>query len=242
MKNREQAKLALITAGARRLGRHLALGLAKAGFNIALHFNRSEEEASAAVAEIRQLGRQAEAFSMDLCQGNAGAELIELVNKQMGKPDLLVNNASIWKPKNFLDSTEEVLEENLAIHLKAPYFLSQALASSKGGGHIVNILDAAVQSNKTKFFPYLLAKKSLLNLTEMLAIELAPTFRVNAIAPGCTLPPEGVAKEVWTDNFTANPLQHQLSPPEILRALLFLEDSPHLTGQCIHMDGGTGKL
>lgn len=233
-----EPKVALITAGARRLGKEACLKLASLGYDIALHFKSSQEEAEETAALIRQTGRNCHLFPADLFKISDTEALIANVLEKMPGLSVLVNNASIWIPSDFQDSSARDLMENISIHLIAPYLLSRDFSKECAQGQIVNIIDANVGKDSTHFFPYLLSKKSLLNLTSMLAVELAPKFRVNAIAPGGFLPPEGAAAERSTDPLEHNLLKRRGQISDYTGALEYLLKSPHITGQCLYVAAG----
>lgn len=229
---------ALVTAGAKRVGRSLALRLAECGFDIALHYKESKLEAESTAKEIGEIGRQCTLFNADLCVSN---ELENLIPSALAKfPGLciLINNASIWKPGKLIDSTIEDFNSNIKIHLEAPYILTRDFARHAKHGHVVNIIDSNVTKNQTAHFAYLLSKKALHDFTLLAAGELAPQIRVNAIAPGAVLTPENERKEKYEDKFSNNPLQLAGSPDDVATALEFLIKSSHITGQCIFVSGG----
>jgi len=218
-------KTALITGGAKRLGRHIALALAANGWDVVAHYNSTQPD-----AELKKATKTC--VQADLMNANELSKLFE-----HGKIDLLINSASIYEKIAFAESAESDFERNFALHVKAPYFLSQKF-SQQGGSHIINIIDAFVVNNKTKFFPYLLSKKSLLELSHMLAVELAPKVRVNAILPGVmrefnsNLDPDFLAQRK-----KLLPQGDFASANEVVQAINFLADS-NLTGQEIYVDSG----
>ena len=218
-------KTALVTGSAKRLGREIALELASEGWEVIAHHNTTLPDA--------ELRKHAKAIvQADLSDVSQIAKLFS-----HGKIDLLINNASIYERKSFSASSEKDFDDNINIHLKAPYFLSQKFAS-QGGSHIINIVDAFTRKNKTAFFPYLLSKKALLDLSRMLAAELAPQVRVNAILPGVireftsNLDPEFLAKRK-----AMLPQGDFASKADIINAIRSLLES-NLTGQEIYVDAG----
>lgn len=229
---------ALITGAGRRLGRALALRLAEKGFDIAVHHNQSTAEADECAAKVQSLGRRSCVFQANLLRRDEVEDLIEQVYNWMPSLSLLVNNASIWKPSSFIESSADGVLESVGIHLVAPYLLTRDFARHVEHGQVINIIDTAISKNKTDFFPYLLSKKGLHDLTMMCALELAPRIRVNALAPGIVLPAEGPAGDVYSKTFDTNPLQHAASPLDVIAAMEYLIDSPHVTGQCMFISGG----
>lgn len=237
MKN-DEPQVALVTAGARRLGKEACLKLASLGYDIALHFKSSQKEAEETAGLIRKMGRRCQLFPADLFKTSDTETLISSVLKEMKELSVLVNNASIWIPSDFQESSAQDLQENMLIHVVAPYLLSRDFSKKCKQGQIINIIDANVGKDSTHFFPYLLSKKSLFNLTAMLAVELAPNFRVNAIAPGGFLPPEGAAAKKSTDPLEHNLLRRKGQISDYTGALEYLLRSPHVTGQCLYVAAG----
>jgi NAD(P)-dependent dehydrogenase (short-subunit alcohol dehydrogenase family) len=224
-------KTALVTGSAKRLGRKIAIDLASDGWNVIIHYHKTKPDA--ALKKITNI----EPVKADLLDFNQLPKLF-----QHGKVDLLINSASIYEKKKFLNSTEKDFDDNFDIHVKAAYFLSQYFAKQTKKGHIINMVDAFTVSNKSVYFPYLLSKKALLDLSRMLAVELAPNIRVNSIMPG-------VMKE-FTDNLNPAfvksrkknlPQGDFASAEDVSRAIKFLNDSS-LTGQEIYVDSGEHLL
>lgn len=236
--NGAEPRVALVTAGARRLGKAACLKLASLGYDIALHFNSSQKDAEETANLIKETGRECQLFQADLLQTSATESLIAKVLQQMNGLSVLVNNASTWVPSSFQESSAQELLDNIGIHLTAPYLLSRDFSKQCKHGQIINIIDANVGKDATHFFPYLLSKKSLYNLTMMLAVELAPNFRINAIAPGGFLPPEGAAASKSTDPLEYNLLRRKGQISDYTDALEYLLQSPHITGQCLYVAAG----
>ena len=230
-----EQRAALVTAGARRVGRVLALKLAAAGYDIALHYFNSEVDAKNTACEVQELGRRCELIQADLLDKTALSGMIKEALEKLPGLCVLVNNASIWKAGRFMQSSSEELHENLGIHLLAPYILTRDLARYARKGVVVNILDSNISRQHSDKFAYLLSKKSLYDFTLMAAAELAPDVRVNAIAPGLVLSPDGQEQETQP---LKNPLHRQGTPEDVAEALLFLVQSKHVTGQCIYLSGG----
>lgn len=232
---------AIVTGGARRLGRAIALMLAQDGFDIALHYNSSREDAITCSQQIQTMNRRCRIFQADLSDGNAADPLLEEIIAWMPDVSLLVNSASVWYPSSFLDSTINDVQKNFALHVVAPYMLMRGLAKTSLNAQVINIIDTAVSKNRTDFFPYLLSKKCLYELTTMCAAELAPRIRVNAIAPGTVLPPEGEAA-AFISRTPPVPLEQNADVSAVLSGVRYLMDSPHVTGQCLFIDGGEHLL
>jgi len=235
-------KAALITGAAQRIGAALALCLAREGYDIALHYFRSEAAARRTARAIEGLGRRCKLYRGDLRGEAAAKKLVTKAFADFPGCELLVNNASSFKPADFLATDAKLFDENMDLHVKAPFFLSQCFALRCKRGLIVNLVDAKVRQNKSLHFAYLLSKKSLLDLTRMSALALAPGIRVNAIAPGAVLPPEGKGRAYLQRLIEKVPLKKQGSLEDLASALLFLIRNEYITGQCLHLDGGSHLL
>lgn len=231
---------ALITGGGIRLGRALALHLAQQGYDIALHYNHSREQAQATAAEIRQMGADCEVFSCDFSQQTNFMPLAESVKERFPAWQVLVNNASVYEAGTLMETNHAQLLQQFQVNLFAPYLLTQAFAQQAQQGHIINILDNKIAFQQYQYSAYLLSKKSLAETTRLAALELAPHFRVNGIAPGVTLPAETRSEEYVKWRVQGIPLQRQGTPAQIASALQFLLDNPFVTGQIITVDGGEG--
>ncbi len=234
-------KAALVTGASKRLGRAMALALAKEGWDIAIHYHHSREEAETLVADIQKSGRRAFAFQADLSQEAATAALIPAINKTMGPITALVNNASLFKMDLAKTATRESWNQHLETNLRAPFVLSQYFAEQLPEGqtgNIVNMLDQRVWKLTPYFVSYTVAKSGLWTLTRTLALSYAPKIRVNAIGPGPTLPSPRQSEEQFQNQFKSMPLGRGTTPEEIADCLLFLLNAPAVTGQMIALDGG----
>ena len=227
---------ALITGGAKRIGEALCLELAEQGYHIALHYHASQKEAHHLATRIRKKNVSCQIYASDLTKEKNFLQLIQKIHKASPDLNLLVNNASVFRQANFLEETLNNFDQHFSIHLKTPFFLSQQFAKICRRGHIINILDTSIVRYKTDYFAYLLSKKSLLDLTKMAAVALAPHIRVNGIAPGSILPPTGQHKKYPLGQNT--PLKYPGSLLHIQQALRFLLTDNYVTGQIIFVDGG----
>lgn len=231
-------KAALVTGGARRVGKALALRLAQRGYDIALHFNSSSSDAQETKNEIEKKGRHCHLFQTNLMEDEALEHLLPSVIERLPGLNLLVNNASIWKEGNFLNSTKEELDEYLRIHVEVPYLLTRDFAKLARKGLVINVIDSNIVKHSSRYFAYLLSKKALYDFTLLAASELAPEIRVNAIAPGAVQAPEDERKEEYESKFSQNPLNRPGSADDVADALEFLINSEHISGQCIFVSGG----
>jgi len=231
-------KTALITGCAKRIGKEIALSLAKQGYNIALHYHTSFRKAEKLAKEIRKLKVACETFSCDLTDPEEAVHLIKDIRKNFGDISILINNASIFNNDSIKHANLKQIQEHLNIHLISPYVLTSEFNKHFKSGHIINILDRQITTTKTKFTSYLLSKKALKDLTELAAIELAPHIRVNAIAPGLILPPENETKNHLLSRVKNVPLKSIGNPKQIALTVSFLESNHYVTGQIIYVDGG----
>ena len=237
----EAQKAAFVTGGAKRLGRAIALRLAQEGYDIALHYHRSEVEANALAEEIRSLGQQAVLLCQDLRELSALSGLMETAFSHMPHLKVLVNNASTFRRIGFAEMTNESLLEDMAVNYHTPMLLTQAFARevavhNTGHANVIHMLDTAIEGNYGAYFAYLLAKKGLRDFTFMAAKELAPTVRVNAICPGFILPSEGEDGENYDPKGKA-PLG-KAETEDITDAVMQLVIARYLTGQLLYVDAG----
>jgi NAD(P)-dependent dehydrogenase (short-subunit alcohol dehydrogenase family) len=234
-------RAALVTGGARRLGRAIALGLAEAGFDIALHYAGSAEAAAETAAAIRALGRRAVTLRADLAVEAEAARLLPEAVAALGPLGVLVNNASTFERDEWADATRESWDRHLEPNLRAPFLLAQGFARAlpEGAeGLVLNMLDQRVWSLTPHFTSYTVSKAALWTLTRTLALALAPRIRVNGIGPGPALPSPRQSEEQFRRQCQSVPLRHGTSPEEIARAALAILALPSMTGQMIALDGG----
>jgi NAD(P)-dependent dehydrogenase (short-subunit alcohol dehydrogenase family) len=234
-------RAALVTGGARRLGRATALALAGAGFDVAVHFATSRAEAEATVAEIVALGRRAVALPGDLAIEAEVATLLPAATAALGPVGVLVNNASVFERDEALDATRESWDRHMEPNLRAPFVLTQGFARAlpeTATGVVINLLDQRVWSPTPHFTSYSLSKAGLWWLTQSLALALAPRIRVNAIGPGPAMPSPRQSQAQFDLQCASVPLGHGTSAEEVGRAALAILALPAMTGQMIALDGG----
>lgn len=232
---------ALVTGGARRIGRALVLALADAGFAVAVHHHRSSVEVEALIAEIARVGGRAVALSADLADEAAVQNLLPEAAAALGPIGVLVNNASVFENDTVATVSRQGWDAHMAINLRAPFVLSQhfaALLPPDAGGVVINLLDERVWNLTPYFVSYTLTKTALWTLTQTMALALAPRIRVNGIGPGPTLPSPRQSPEQFREQCRRLPLQRGTSPSEIAAALRFILAAPAMTGQMIALDGG----
>ncbi len=233
--SRLRGRTALVTGGARRIGRAIALALGRAGVNVIVHYGHSAREAEDTANEIRAMGVRVWTLRADL---NSTAEAEGLFARAAEAIDILVNNASIFPQGRITDVTAENLAENMRVNAFAPLALSRAFAAQGRPGHILNLLDARIADYDREHAAYHLSKRTLFALTRMMAVEFAPLVAVNAIAPGLILPPPGESDAYLERLAHTNPLQRHGSVEEVAEAALFLLSSEFITGQVLFIDGG----
>jgi pteridine reductase len=229
------APLALVTGAAHRLGKVFALTLARRGFDIVLHYHRSLDAARQTQAEMESVGTGVILSQADLTDP---AQIKTLV-ASLDSLQVLVNSAAVM-PAGKIDSLSiENWDSSLDLNLRAPFLLAQACAAKMtAGGLIVNITDVGAQKAWSRYASYTVSKAALESLTKVLARALAPSIRVNAIAPGLVLPSEIVSEEEWQRLVNRIPLKRAARTEEIASALEFLLENEYITGQTIVVDGG----
>jgi NAD(P)-dependent dehydrogenase (short-subunit alcohol dehydrogenase family) len=235
------APVALVTGAARRIGRAIALDLARHGWDVAVHYGRSRGEAEDVVHEIETLGRRAVALDCDLAREREVERLVPRSAQALGALTCLVNNASNFEMDKADTATRESWDRHMETNLRAPLVLSQAFARqlpAGAEGNIVNLLDQRVWKLTPYFLSYTVAKSGLWTLTRTLALALAPHIRVNGIGPGPTLPSERQSADQFRQQQLAVPLKHGSTPAEIAATLRFILATPSMTGQMIALDGG----
>jgi pteridine reductase len=231
-------RIALVTGGARRVGRAFSLALAQAGCDVVVNYNGSADEAAGTVADIERLGRRALATHADIARTDHIDRLVGETEHAFGRLDILVNNASLFERSPVDGITEEDWDRVLGVNLRGPFFLSQAAAPllrRDGGGVIVNILDLSALQPWPSFAHHAVSKAGLLHLTRVLARAFAPDIRVNAIAPGTVLPPEETEGE---DGSERRVVAREGTTDDVTRALLYLVHSDFVTGENLVVDGG----
>jgi len=233
--------VALVTGAARRLGRTIALDLAAHGFDLALHYGRSRDEAQSTALEARGRGATAELFQADLADEAACRALVPAVAARFGRLDAVVNNAAAFAYDDAGSFGYAAMESHLRANAGAPVVLAQALhalLTDEQRGCVVNLLDQKLWNPNPDYFSYTLSKAALQAATVMLAQALAPRVRVCGVAPGVTLVSGAMSGEEFAAAHTLTPLQRSSTPEDIARAVRFLIESPAITGTTLLVDGG----
>ncbi len=229
----------MVTGAAKRLGRAIALHLANEGADVVVHYHDSRDEAEEVVAEIIRRGRRSVSLAADLVKKSDIDRLFAAAANEYGRLDILVNNASNFMHTEFAAITEESYDASLDVNLKAPFFCAQAAAPllRKNHGIIINLSDVGGLLGWTGYIPHCVSKAGVIMLTRVLAKELAPDVRVNAIAPG-TISMPGDPPDLEADYIKRAPLRRTGSTEDVAVAVSFLVNSPFMTGQVLVLDGG----
>ncbi len=234
------AHVALVTGGAVRLGRAVALALARQGWDLAIAYGASASDARTARKEARASGRRVHAVQADLGDPSACVRVVDAVRKAFGRLDLLVNSASTFEAADLLDVTASDWDEVMAVNLRAPFLLARDAAPmlQASGGQIVNVVDLSAFEPWTGRPHHAVSKAGLAHLTKIMARAFAPRVRVNAIAPGVVLPPEDYEPAELKALRRRVPLGRIGSPQDVIDALRFLTEADYVTGETIVVDGG----
>ena len=232
---------ALVTGGARRIGRALAQACAAAGYDVAIHVRSAGDDADASAGAVRSAGRKAVILACDLRKESAVVALVGEAESELGPVTLLVNCASVFEEDAFETLNRATWDAHMETNLRAPLVLSQAFARrlpKDREGLIVNILDQRVWRPTPEFFSYTLSKAALWDATRMMAQALAPRIRVNGVGPGPTLQSIHQKPEDFTAEAAGTLMRRPVAPAEIAQALRYLIDAPSVTGQMIAVDSG----
>jgi pteridine reductase len=233
-------QVALVTGGAVRVGRALALGLAEAGYDVAVHYHSSAAAAREVEHRVAEIGRQSVLVQADLADPAQVEGIASAVRERYGRLDLLVNSAASFEAADLLEVDAEQWDRVMALNLRGPFLLVRATAPLLRASHgsVVNMVDVLGLEPWTRHPHHSVSKAALLHLTKILARVLAPAVRVNAVAPGTVLLPEGSSAELEEHERRLTPLRRLGSPEDVLRAVLFLAASPFITGEVVVVDGG----
>lgn len=231
-------KTALVTGGARRIGKTCVRALAEKGYRVAIHYRESEEDAIRLKQELESTGSEILLIKADLELPDSPGDIFHQLKKNNFLPDILINSASIFPEDRFDNFSDVQLLRNSRINAEAPLKLIREMTRSVKKGTIINFLDTRITDMDSLHFTYHLSKRNLFSITRFCAAELAPDFTVNAIAPGLIIPPPGMDESYLEKRIDSNLLKKIGTLSEIANTLLFLVDSEFITGQVIYVDGG----
>lgn len=231
--------VALVTGAGQRVGQAIALHLGALGWRVAVHYSASESGATATMTRIGASGGEAATFHADLRSPDGPASLVTAVVERFGAIDVLVNSAAGMERTPIGSTTAAAFDAIIALNLRAPFLLAQAAAGvMREGGAIVNIADHMAEEPWANYAVHGVSKAGVIALTRHLAAALAPRIRVNAIAPGFVLAPEGTPQSAIDRFVDQTPLKRLGSPEDIAQAVVFLLDASYITGETLHVDGG----
>ena len=242
-----------MTGAAKRLGREIALQFARQGWDVAVHYGRSDQEAAQTVEEIQGLGVRAEAFQADLANEGAVKNLFLAVTKSFPNLDCLVNSASIFEYDRANSNTPlsaTLLQEHMQVNLTAPILLSQLMFQYQKNKPnksdvipaVIQLLDQKLINPNPDYLSYTLSKAALLSSVELLAMDFAPHLRVAGLAPGISLPSGDQTIDGFSKAHQMTPLGRSSTPLDIAKAAVFLAESGAITGTTLYVDGGQHLL
>jgi pteridine reductase len=235
-------RVALVTGGAKRVGRCIALTLARSGAHVAFTYHTSRRDAEQLVRELTALGGKSLAVKADTGRAADAKAAVRAVVKTFGRIDVLVNNAAVYPRTPWAMLDEKTWDGVMATNLKGPFLFAKAAGDrmkAQGAGKIINIADWAGERPYRNYLPYCVSKAGVIAMTRALALELAPSVQVNAVAPGPVLLPEGSSAAFTKAVMAATPLRRIGSPQDVANAVLFLiEGSDFITGALLPVDGG----
>lgn len=237
-----EGKKILITGAAKRVGRVIAEKLASQGAVLAVHYHRSGDEASDVCRSLKEKGASVCTVQADLTAEEACEKLIRETCSLLGGLDVLVNNAAVFMADDLVSLCMERALNQMMVNCWAPVLLSRQFAICCSSGRIINILDQRIARHKGDRLSYTLSKKALGEATKMLALELAPRFTVNAVAPGAVLVPETIDGTRVRERAGCTPLNQSGSPDDVADAVRYLVESDSITGQILYVDGGQHLL
>lgn len=233
------APLAVVTGAARRLGRAIAVELAHQGYAIGLHFHRSAQAAEQTAADLRAEGAVVELIQANLAMPEEIEGLFRQVDALKRPLKVVVNSASVMSRGDLRTLSVEEWDAMMAVNLRAPWLLARAAARRMpAGGVIINLVDSGIRKTWSSYPVYSISKAGLDTLTRLLAKTLAPDIRVNAVAPGLILRAKSLPEAEWQRLVERLPLKRAGTPEDVARAVTFLVQSTHITGETMFIDGG----
>ncbi len=238
----QAAKAALVTGSARRVGRAIALELARAGCDVGIHYRRSLEDARQTADQIEAIGRRAVLIQADLSEPRSVQAMIDETVERLGDLNVLVNNASLWEPTPLAELSLESWHAHLDTNLTAPALLAKAAwphLRRRPPGHVVNLCDIAGDRPWADYIAYCVSKGGLIALTRALARAMAPDVCVNGVSPGVVMLPDDCDESTRRAALRRVPMRREGSPEDVAAMVRFLVEQGHyVTGQIINVDGG----
>jgi NAD(P)-dependent dehydrogenase (short-subunit alcohol dehydrogenase family) len=233
-------KTALITGASKRIGKFISEFLASKGWSIIIHYNTSGKDAQELAGKLSQqyTGQYFTYVGADLSDITQVEKLISGITSKHGEFELLINNASVFDRSYLKETSVSLFERQLSVNLRAPFFLIRDFAKYCKTGNVINLVDTRVTSNKSNFSAYSISKKALWELTKLAALEFAPDIRVNAIAPGLTLPPHEEKDDYLLKLAENIPMKKPVGVDPILKSVDYIIENKILTGQLLFADGG----
>jgi NAD(P)-dependent dehydrogenase (short-subunit alcohol dehydrogenase family) len=245
-------KIALVTGAAKRVGRAIAIGLAKDGWDVAIHYGNSKEAAEQTVKDILATGQRGIALQADLSDESQASQLINRCCEALGLPTCLVNNASLFQYDVASSFSYASLDRHMLTNVAAPLILSRDLyrqhaklrtADSRGpSGVVINLLDQKLENLNPDFLSYTLSKAALNSATNLLAQSFAPNLRVVGLAPGITMVSGDQSEDGFAKAHSMTPLEQSSTPDDIADAVIYLAKAKAITGTTLYVDGGQHLL
>jgi pteridine reductase len=231
---------ALVTGGARRVGKAIALALAERGADIVIHYNSGSVDASLTAGELRAMGVRVALLQRDLSDVEQARALPAAAEREFGRLDIVVNSAAMMLRTPVGDVTPDDWDAMFALNLKAPFFVTQAAAPLLAAhrGVVINIADLAAYESWPAYVPHAMTKAGIVQMTRGLARALAPAVRVNAVAPGAVLLPDDWTDETAERLVSTTPLRRLGSAADVAHAVVYLCEATYVTGEVIIVDGG----
>jgi pteridine reductase len=233
-----QGQTALVTGAALRIGREISRALAMEGANVVIHYRNSVEKAEELSRELKDIGVRSWLMKADFDKPDEYKDFISRVIEIAGSLDILINSASNFEPSKLEDVGIETVMRDIRVNAWAPFDLCRQFVSQAERGKIINLLDTRIKGYDKHHVAYILSKHLLFDVTRIIAAEFAPSFTVNAVAPGLILPPPGKDQSYLERLAQTVPLKKYGSPKDIADAIIYLLKSDFVTGQTIYVDGG----
>ncbi|MBS3765428.1 SDR family oxidoreductase [Candidatus Bipolaricaulota bacterium] len=233
---------ALVTGGARRIGRRIALSLAELGVNVVIHYRSSGDAARDLKSTLGEKGVEAWSIQADFSSDVDYYEFVSEVLDRVGKLNYVINNASVFPEKRIEELEFSDLDENLEVNAWAPFALARSFADQAPAGKVVNLLDARIAGYDWGHLGYYFSKVMLARMTKTLALSEAPDFTVNGVAPGLVTPPPGLDESYLEKRTDRVPLREYGNKSDVAEAVIYLLGADFVTGQILYVDGGRNLL